>query len=135
MRESHTASPHKRMRILMVTATAIKSVKSDSVNITNKPEVIAAAKRAAYLKTLEKIGKDAEAERKMLEDTILRPALGGADKAILRGVVAFQLGKSSNSSIDRAKLTEGWPEALVACLVKTPYTYVKYAVTPEAPTA
>ena len=111
----------------MSTATKTKAP-ADSVNITNKPDVIDAAKRAAYLKTVEAAGKAAEAERKMLEETILRPALGGASTAILRGVVAYKLQNSSNSRIDGEKLIQGWPEAHAACYVKTPYTFVKYSI-------
>lgn len=99
---------------------------ADSVNITNMPEVIAAARRASELKQIEKAGKEAEAERKELEETILRPALAGAKKAVLRGVVAFQLQASSNSGIDAKSLLAAWPEAHAACYRKTPYTFVKY---------
>lgn len=110
----------------MSTATRTRVSIADSVNITNMPEVIAAAKRAAELKAIEAKGKEAEKERKELEDNIIRPALAGASKAVLRGVVAFQLQKSSNSHVDKDKLSAGWPEAYQACYVKTPYTFVKY---------
>lgn len=115
----------------MSTGTKTRTAPVDSVNITNQPDVIAAAKRAAYLKTVEKAGEDAKEERKALEEGILRPALAGASKAILRGVVAYNLQRSSNSHIDKDKLLAGWPEAYAATFVKTPYTFVKYGVTPE----
>lgn len=110
----------------MSTATRARTVIADSVNITNMPEVVAAAKRAAELKAIEAAGKAAEAERKALEEDVIRPALAGATKAVLRGVVAFQLQGSSNSHIDKDTLKAGWPEAFEACYVKTPYTFVKY---------
>lgn len=110
----------------MSTATRTRSVIADSVNITNMPDVIAAAKRAAELKAIEAAGKAAEAERKALEENVLRPALGDAKKAVLRGVVAFQLQGSSNSHVDKDQLMAGWPEAYEACYVKTPYTFVRY---------
>lgn len=112
----------------MATATATKTaVQTDTVNITNKPEVIAAAKRAAELKAIEAAGKAAEKERKQIEDEILRPALGNASKGILRGVVAFKLQPSSNSNINRVKLAEAFPEAYEATYEKTPYTFFKYS--------
>lgn len=99
---------------------------ADSVNITNMPEVIAAARKASELKAVEAAGKAAEKERKELEESVIRPALAGATKAILRGVVAFQLQASSNSGINAADLLAMFPEAHAACYRKTPYTFLKY---------
>ena len=109
-------------------ATSTKTTApADSVNITNKPEVIAAARRAAELKALEKIGKDAEKERKALEETILRPALQGKRFAILRGVKAYTLSTPrENSHIDKDELLAAFPEAYAATLKKTPYTFLTY---------
>ncbi len=109
--------------------TAIVNAVADSVNITNKPEVIAAAKEAARLKKIEKAGKDAKEAREKLEDTILRPALGGARYAILRGVKAYELSTPrSNSHISKALLIKGWPEAYDATLVTTPFDFLTYNV-------
>lgn len=112
----------------MSTATTTIGKADNIVNVTNKPAVLAAIKRAAELKQIEKAGKDAEAERKRLEETIIRPALGGAKYAVLRGVKAVTVCNSSNSNIDAAKLLAGWPEAHAACYVKTPYTFLRYSL-------
>lgn len=110
------------------TATPVKPV-SDSVNITNKPEVIAAAKRAAELKKIEKAGKEAKEERERLEETILRPALAGARYAILRGVKAYELSsRRSNSHIAKEDLKLGWPEAYAATLRTTYFDFLTYNV-------
>lgn len=104
---------------------------SDSVNITNKPEVIAAAKRAAALKVIEKAGAAAKKEREALEDTILRPALAGKRYAILRGVKAYELSSQrSNSHIAKDELLQGWPEAYAATLRTTYFDFLTYNVTP-----
>jgi len=44
---------------------------------------------------------------------------------MIRGVERFKLQNSHNSSIDRAKLQAGWPEAFEATLKKTPYDFIK----------
>lgn len=108
--------------------TATPTTLAESVNITNKPEVIAAVRKAAEYKRIEAEGKKAEAARKKLEEEVIRPALGGAVKGILRGVVAVQLQASSNSKINAATLLSGWPEAHAACYEKTPYTFLKYNI-------
>lgn len=99
-----------------------------SVNFTNKPEVIAALKRAAELKAIEKAGKDAEAERKQLEQDIIYAALGDAQVGIIRGVEAVKVRASSNSSVDKALLQSAFPEAFEATYRKTPYTFLQYNV-------
>ena len=113
----------------MSTATIAPAVAPESVNITNQPEVIAAAKRAAELKRIEKAGAAAKKEREALEETILRPALKGARYAILRGVKAYELSSPrSNSHIDKATLKAGWPEAYEATLVETRFDFLTYNV-------
>lgn len=100
---------------------------ADSVNITNKPEVIAAARRAAELKAIEKAGAEAKKEREALEASILRPALQGKRYAILRGVKAYTLSTPrSNSHINKAELLAAFPEAYAATLVTTDYDFITY---------
>lgn len=101
---------------------------ADSVNITNKPDVLAAVRQAAEYKRIEAEGEKAKAARKKLEDEVIRPALGGATKGILRGVVAVQLQASSNSGIDAKQLLAAFPEAHALCFRKTPYTFLKYNI-------
>ncbi len=108
--------------------TATPTQLAESVNITNKPEVIAAVRQAAEYKRIEAEGEKAKAARKKLEEEVIRPALGGAVKGILRGVVAVELQASSNSGIDPKKLLAGWPEAHEACFRRTPYTFFKYNI-------
>ena len=109
-----------------MTRTATPTQLAESVNITNKPEVIAAIRQAAEYKRIEAEGKAAEAARKILEEEVIRPALGGAVKGILRGVVAVQLQASSNSGINAKALLEAFPEAHAATFRRTPYTFLKY---------
>lgn len=103
-----------------------KTAPVDSVNFTNKPEIVAAIKEIARLKELERLGAEAEAERKRIEAEIIRPAMAGVTQGIVRGVVAIRERSNSNSKIDRELLVAGWPEAFEATLVTTPYTYFQY---------
>jgi hypothetical protein len=112
----------------MAVSTKTPAAPKDAGNVTNKPDVLAAIKRAAELKSIEAAGKAAEAERKLLEATIIRPALGSAKFAILRGVKAVTVQGSSNSHIDKDALRDAFPEAYAACYVSTPYTFLKYNV-------
>lgn len=106
---------------------ARQTIDANAVNITNQPAVIAAARRAAELKAIEKAGKDAKEERERLEDTILRPALQGKRYAILRGVKAYELSSQrSNSHNDKATLQTLFPEAYKASLRTTYYDFLTY---------
>jgi len=55
----------------------------------------------------------------------LRELLGDAQVGMIRGVERFKLQNSHNTSVDRAKLQAGWPEAFEATLKKTPYDFIK----------
>lgn len=115
----------------MTTATQTTKAPADSVNLTNKPEVIAALKEIARLKAIEKAGKEAKDARTELEDSIVRPALAGFKKGIVRGVVAVtESSQRENTHNDSKALAEGWPEAYEATLVRTPYTFLTVTITP-----
>jgi len=104
-----------------------------NVNITNKPEVIAAAERIAYLKTLEAAGAAAEVERKALEAEVIRPALGESPKGIVRGIAAITQHKGSSLIVDTATLKLKHPAIWAEIASHRPYTYFKYNVAPATP--
>ena len=64
-------------------------------------------------------------EQQKKAEARLRELLGDAQVGMIRGVERFKLQNSHNTSIDRAKLQAGWPEAFEATLKKTPYDFIK----------
>jgi hypothetical protein len=100
-----------------------------TVNITNKPEIIAAVAQIKALKEIERAGKAAEKKRKALEEALITPLFStGKVFLVVRGVtVAKNTGKGVTHKIDQATLLTAWPEAYAGVHTATPYTYAIYS--------
>lgn len=97
-------------------ATSTKS-KLAGVNITNKPDLAADLAAVAELKAVERAGKAAERERKVIEAR-LQAALADAGETqfVKRGIVVARLSslRTTARQCDYDTLLAGYPEAYAA---------------------
>jgi hypothetical protein len=63
-------------------------------------------------------------EQKAAAEATLREILGDAETVAVEGEEIFKLAHRVNTSIDKKKLIEVFPEAYDATLKQTPYTFI-----------
>ena len=63
-------------------------------------------------------------EQKAAAEATLREILGDAETVAVEGEEIFKLAHRTNTSIDKKKLLEVFPEAYDATLKQTPYTFI-----------
>lgn len=72
------------------------------------------------LKAAQKVLDD----QKAAAEQLLREMLGDAEALTVEGVEIFKLAHRVNTSIDKKKLMEAFPEAYDATLKQTPYNFI-----------
>lgn len=101
----------------MVTKTAA-AVSTNSVNLTNNAEAVAALKVFAEAKARIKAAEEA----KKAAEAIIRAAAGDAQTIIVRGIKAATISDPRTRRSNDAKiLQEAFPEAYQASLKETTY--------------
>jgi hypothetical protein len=63
-------------------------------------------------------------EQKAIAEAALREILGNSEVVSVEGQEIFKLAHRTNSTIDKKKLLEAFPEAYDATLKQTPYTFI-----------
>jgi predicted phage-related endonuclease len=99
-----------------------------TVNFTNKPEILEAIAEVKRLKELEREGERAKAQRKTLEEQVIYPALGDAERAIVRGINVLTLSSQRYTHLyDTKLLAEIFPEAYERVHSLQPYRFLSYS--------
>ena len=111
----------------MATTTAERRNKKTvpGLNVTNDAELLADVKRISELKTLERKGKAAEKERKVIEAK-LRAAMGDEEQIVVRGQVIASLSSLRSAYAPNYELMKlAYPEAYDKCVEHKPYRFVQ----------
>ena len=104
----------------MVTKTAA-AVSTNSVNITNNAEAVAAFRAYVEAKATIKAAEDA----KKAAEATLRAVMGDAQDMILRGVTVLKISDPrTRTGFDAKILRELFPEAAAAAATSTTYTQI-----------
>lgn len=110
------------------TSSAVKTV-TTVTEVTTKVDVVdltaTDAEKALYQFIAAREAIKVHEDQQKKAEARLRELLGDAQVGMIRGVERFKLQNSHNTSVDRAKLQAGWPEAFEATLKKTPYDFIK----------
>lgn len=111
----------------MATTTAERrnSKTKPGLNITNDAELLADVQRISELKTLERAGKAAEKQRKVIEAK-LRAAMGSEEQIVVRGQVIASLSSLRSAyAPDYDLMKAAFPEAYEKCVKHVPYRFVQ----------